>query len=120
MQSRKDCAVRIRKLPVSEGLERCVVAQDGAQTVKVSCFMGRRDPLPVAVSLRNFGDVGRGGFSIRASPCSCNEGDKAGHCRKCNQEECEVFHGGSSIWPAFYSNPIGFGRADPAGNGWLM
>src|SRR5580692_1586957 len=70
--------------------------------------MGRGDPLPVAVSLRNIGYVGRGGFCIRVSACSGNEGDKAAHCCNCHQEECEVFHRGSSIRPAFYSNAIGF------------
>src|ERR1700728_2305316 len=65
--------------------------------------MGRGDPLPVAVSVRNFGNEARGEVPIRASWCSGNEGDKAGHCRNCNQEECEVFHKGSSIRPAFYS-----------------
>src|ERR1700738_348736 len=59
--------------------------------------MGRGDPSPVAVPVRDFGNEGRGGFPTRVSWCRGNEGDKAGHCCHCNQEECEVFHKGSSI-----------------------
>src|ERR1700733_6188786 len=68
--------------------------------------MGRGDPPPVAVPLRNFGNEW-GGFPIRASWCRGNESHKAGHCCNCDQEECEVFHKGSSIRPAFYSHRIG-------------
>jgi hypothetical protein len=56
MQSSNDCAVRVRELAFTEGVERYIVAQHGAQTVEVACFMGRGDPLPVAVPVRDFGN----------------------------------------------------------------
>ena len=59
MQSSNDCAVRERKLPFAIGFDRYIVAQDGTYTVEVACFMGRGDPLPVAVSVRDFGNEGR-------------------------------------------------------------
>src|ERR1700722_3814181 len=107
MQSSNDCAIRERELPFAIGFDRYVVAQDGTQTVEVSCFMGRGNPLPVAVSVRNFGNEVRCSFAIRASWRGGDEGDKAGHGDNCNPEECDVFHNGSSIRPAFYSNPTG-------------
>src|SRR5580658_542568 len=102
MQSGNDRAVRVRKLSFPEGVECYIVAQDSTQTVELACFMGRGDPLPVAVPVRNFGNK-RGGFPIRVSWRRGNEGDKAGYCCNCNQEECEVFHKGSS-------NPICLGE----------
>jgi hypothetical protein len=66
MQSGNDCAVRERKLSFPVGLDRYIVAQDGTQTVEVACFMGRGNPLPVAVPVGNFGDEG-GGLAIRVS-----------------------------------------------------
>jgi len=59
--------------------------------------MGRGDPLPVAVPVRDFGNEGRSGLPIRASWRWDNKCDKAGHRRNCSQVECEVFHKGSSI-----------------------
>src|ERR1700733_2821227 len=101
MQSSNDRAVRERKLPLPVRLDRCIVAQDGTYTVEVTCFMGRGDPFPVAVPVRDFGNEGRGGFPTRLSWSRGNEGDKPGHCCNCNQEECEVFHKGSSIQYAY-------------------
>src|SRR5271156_6111711 len=96
MQCSKDRAVRERKLPIPVGLDRYIVAQDGADTVEVACFMGRGDPSPVAVPVRDFGNEGGGGFPTRVSWCRGNEDDQAGHCCNCNQEEGEAFHKGSS------------------------
>jgi hypothetical protein len=67
MQSSNDCAVRERELPFAIGFDRHVVSQDGTQTVEVACFMGRGNPLPVAVPVRDFGNEDRGGFRIRVS-----------------------------------------------------
>src|ERR1700733_11674820 len=97
MQSCNDRAVREGKFAIPVGLDRYVVAQDGTYAVEVACFMRRGDPSPVAVPVRHFGNEGRGGFPTRVSWCKGNEGDKAGHCCNCDQEECEVFHKGSSI-----------------------
>ena|SRR5271156_624569 len=57
-------------------------------------------PLPTAVSLRDFGNVGGGGLPIRVSWCRGDEGGKARHRCNCNQEECEMLHKGSSqcVW----------------------
>jgi hypothetical protein len=107
MQGRKDCAVRKRKFPFPEGVDGYIIAQEGTQTIEVACFMGRGNPLSVAVSVRNFGNEVRGSFPVCVPWCRRNEGDKSGHRCNCNQEECEGFHKGSSIRPAFYSNPIG-------------
>src|ERR1700689_2474143 len=96
MQSSKDGAVRERKLPIPVSLDRYIVAQDGTYTVEVACFMGRGDPFPVAVPVRDLGNEGWGGFPTRVSWYRENDGDKAGHCCNCNQEECEVFHKASS------------------------
>src|SRR5580698_82073 len=92
MQGGNDRAVRVRKLPIPVGLERYIVAQDGAYTVEAPCFMRRGDPSPLAVPVRDFGYECWGGFPTRVSWCRGNEGDKAGHCCHCNQEECEAFH----------------------------
>ena len=43
MQSSNDRAVRERKLPCPEGLDRYIVTQDGAQTVQVAFFVGDGD-----------------------------------------------------------------------------
>ena len=59
--------------------------------------MGRGNPPPVAVPMRDFGNVGCGGLPIRVTWGGRNEGDKAGNCCNCNQEECEASHNGSSI-----------------------
>ena len=64
MQSSNDRAVRERKLPIPVGLDRYTVAQDGTYTVEVACFMGRGDPSPVAVPVRDFGNEGWGGFPL--------------------------------------------------------
>src|ERR1700722_10459754 len=101
MQSSNDCAYRERKLPIPVGLDCYIVAQDGADTVEVACFMGRGDPSPVAVPVRDFGHEGRGRFPTRVAWYRSNEGDKAAHCCNGNQEECEVFHKGSSIQYAY-------------------
>jgi TolB-like protein/Flp pilus assembly protein TadD len=99
MQRSNDSAVRERELPIPVGLERYLVAQDGAYTVEVACFMGRGDPFPVAVPVRDFGNEGRA--PTRVSCCRGKEGDKAGHCCHCSQDECEVFHKRSSIQNAY-------------------
>src|SRR5580693_5185249 len=96
VQSSNDGAVRVRKLVIPESGVRYVVAQNGAQTVELPGFMSRGDPPPVAVPLRNLGNV-RSASPIRLRGNRDNEGDKAGDCRNCNQEECEVLHKGSSI-----------------------
>jgi hypothetical protein len=85
------------KLALPVGVDRYIVAQDRTKAVEVACFMGRGNPLPVAVPMRDFGNEDRGGFSICVSWCRGKEGDKAGYCCNCAQEECEVFHKGSSI-----------------------
>jgi hypothetical protein len=77
MQSSNDRAVRERKLAIPVGFERYLVAQDGTYTVEVACFMGRGDPSPVAIPMRDFSNEGRGGFPIRVSWCRGNEGDRA-------------------------------------------
>ena len=51
--------------------------------------MGRGNPLPVAVPVRDVGNVG-GGLPVRVAGGGANERDKAGRCN-CNQEECEAF-----------------------------
>jgi len=42
--------VRVRKLPFPGGLDRYVVAQNGAQIVEFAFFVGHGDQPPVAVS----------------------------------------------------------------------
>src|SRR5215469_5509188 len=56
VQSGNDRALRERKLPVSVGTDRHIVAQNGGETVKVAFFVGHGDQPPVAVSGRNLGD----------------------------------------------------------------
>src|SRR5580658_980511 len=97
MQSNKHGAIREGKLPVPVCLGCYIVAQQGTYTVEVSCFMSRRDPFPVAVSVRDFGNEGRGRFPTRVSWCRSNEGDKAGQCCNCSEEQCEAFHKASSV-----------------------
>src|ERR1700720_2132671 len=58
--------------------------------------MGRGDPLPVAVPVRDVRNVG-GGLPIRVAGYGANQRDKACRCCKCDQEECEASHNGSSI-----------------------
>src|ERR1700689_198553 len=92
MHSCNHRAVGERKLSLPVGLDRYIVAQDGTYTVEAACFMGRGDPSPVAVPVRDFGNEGRA--PTRVSWCRSNEGDKAGRCCNGNQKECEVFHKG--------------------------
>jgi luciferase family oxidoreductase group 1 len=92
MQSSKDCAVRKGKFPLAIGFDRYVVAQEGAQTVELACFMGRGNPLPVSVSVRHFGNEVRGSLPVSVPWCRCNEDDKSGYCCKCDEEKREVFH----------------------------
>src|ERR1700683_5690822 len=58
--------------------------------------MGRGDPPPVAIPMRDFGDEG-GGLHIRSAVVRSDEDDEAGHCCNCGQEENEASHDGSSI-----------------------
>jgi hypothetical protein len=44
-----DCPVRERKFPFPVGLDRYVVAENGAQIVEVAFFVSHRDQPPVAV-----------------------------------------------------------------------
>ena len=46
--------VRKRKLPFPVGLDRYVVAEDGAQIIEVAFFMGHGDQPPVAIAVRKF------------------------------------------------------------------
>ena len=64
-----DRAARERKLTFPEGLDRCVVAQNGAQIVEVAFFVGHGDQAPVAVSGGDFDSEDRGGLSIGLSRC---------------------------------------------------
>ena len=54
-------------VPSRAGLDRYVVAQDGAQIVEVAFFVGDGDQPPVAVSGGNFDSEDRGAFVIGAS-----------------------------------------------------
>ena len=67
MQSSNDRAIREGKLSFTIGIDRNIVAQDGAQAVEVACFMGRGNPSPVAVPMRDFGNVRCGGLPIRVT-----------------------------------------------------
>ena len=51
VQSGNDRAVRERKLPLAVGLDRHIVALNGANTVQVAFFVGAGDPPPVSVLL---------------------------------------------------------------------
>src|SRR6266568_7475126 len=59
-----DCAVRERKLAFPIGLDRYIVAQNGAKIVEVAFFVGHGDQPPVVVSGGNFDSEDRGGFFI--------------------------------------------------------
>lgn len=65
MQSGNDC-VRERKLFFTVNVDGYIVAQDGAETVEVACFMPRANPPPVAPKT-GFGSEGRGRSAIRVS-----------------------------------------------------
>src|SRR5437899_3283393 len=56
--------VTVRKLPFSGGLDRYVVAQNGAQIVEVAFFVGHGDQPPVAVSGGDFDSEDRGRLII--------------------------------------------------------
>jgi len=66
MQSGNDC-VRERKLFFTVNVDGYIVAQDGAETVEVACFMLRANPPPVAVPLKRV-SVAKGGAG-RPSVC---------------------------------------------------
>src|SRR5215813_5413579 len=87
-----DRAVRERKLAFAGGLDRDVVAQDGAQIVEVAFFMGHGDQPPVAVSGGNFDSEDRGGLLIGLSGCGGHRGDHAGERCNCNQRENNPSH----------------------------
>src|ERR1700677_1737075 len=97
MQSSNDRAVRERKLLIPVGLDRYIVAQEGTYTVEAACFMGRGDQSPVAVTVRDLGNEGRGGILMCLSGRVDNVGESASQRCNCNHEECEVFHKSSSI-----------------------
>src|SRR5580658_1885752 len=97
MQSSDDRAVRERKLPFPVSFDRRVVAKDGSQAVEVACFMGRGNPSPVAVPVRNLRNVGCGRLTIRLAWGRRHECRNAGDCCGCNQEECKAFHTRPSI-----------------------
>src|ERR1700722_7176715 len=92
MQSSNDCAIGKRQLPIPVGLDRYIVTQDGSYTVEAACFMGRGHPSPVTISVRDFGNEGRGGFPTWVSWCRSSDCDQVGHCGTCNQGKCEGFH----------------------------
>src|ERR1700683_1343919 len=58
--------------------------------------MGRGDPLPVAIPVRDIGNVG-GGLPVCVAGGGADECDKGDRCCSCNQEVCEASHNGSSI-----------------------
>jgi len=62
-----DGAVRERKLPFPGGIDRYVVAQNGAQIVELAFFVCHGDQFPVAVSGGDFDSEDRGAFVIGAS-----------------------------------------------------
>src|SRR5271169_2604366 len=57
--------------------------------------MGRGDPLPVAVPVRDFGNVG--GDCPSAWPGAGPMNATRPAVDNCNQEECQAFHDGSSV-----------------------
>ena len=64
VQSGNDRAVREWELPLAVGLDRHIVAQNGANTVQVACFVGDGDQPPVSVSGGDFCDEDWGGRVI--------------------------------------------------------
>ena len=56
VQSGNGRAVRVWKLPLAVGLDRHIVAQNGANTVQVAFFVSDRDQSPVSVSGGDFCD----------------------------------------------------------------
>jgi len=77
VQSGNDCAIRIRKGPVTVGLNRYIVAQNDGKTVEVAFFVGHGDHPPVSESGGNTGYEGRGGLIIGVSGSGR---DNAGRC----------------------------------------
>jgi len=93
MQSGKDRAIGVWKLPIAIGFDGDIVAQDGSQAVEVASFMGRGNPAPVAVSVRNFGEEGRGGISRGVSSRGNNQGDEAGMVATASRNNVRCFMG---------------------------
>src|SRR5215204_1611844 len=87
-----DGAVRERKCPFPGGLDRYVVAQNGAQIVEVAFFVGDGDQPPVAVSGWDFDSEDRGGLSVGLSRCGSHVGDHAGQRHNCNRHEHNPSH----------------------------
>src|SRR5579862_5229477 len=92
MQRSDDGAVGERELPFTVSLHRHIVAQDGAQTIEVAGFMRRGNPLPVAISVRNLGNVVGGSFPVCVPWRRSHNGNKSGYCCKGNKKKREAFH----------------------------
>jgi hypothetical protein len=92
MQGSNEGAIRERQLPFAVGLERYIVGEDSTKAVEIAFFVGHGNPLPIAVPVRNFGDVGRGGWFIHMCWRGDDKNDKAGDCCSSDHEEGEAFH----------------------------
>src|SRR5262249_53640373 len=88
----EDGAAGKRRLASGEGLDRDVVAREGAKMVEFAFFMGHGDQPPVAVSGGNFDSEDRGGLLIGLSGCGGHGGDHAGERCNCNQRESNPSH----------------------------
>jgi len=53
--------------------------------------MGRGNPLPVTVTLWNFGDEGRNGCSVGTAWRRDDKSNEASYCCGCNREKCKGF-----------------------------
>src|SRR5258708_7955068 len=80
------------KLPFPGGLDRYVVAQNGAQIVEVAFFVGHGDQPPLAISGGGFHSGDRSGLSVGWSRCGGHVGDHAGQRYNCNQHESNPSH----------------------------
>src|SRR4029077_531775 len=96
-----DSAVRVRKLPFPRGLDRYVVAQNGAQIAEVAFFVGHGDQPPVAISGGNFDSEDRGSLSIGLSRYGGYGGDHAGQRYNCTQQVSDPSHTVSSFQHAY-------------------
>jgi len=97
VQSGDDCAVREREFPVTIGLDRYIIPQNGSQTVEVPLFVRHGNHLPVAVSRRNLGNEARDGRLIRAPERASTRHKNTSHGSDGNQQEYGAFQNGFSF-----------------------
>src|SRR4029450_5406213 len=91
--SRNDSPFRKWKLSFAISLDSLIVAQNGADIVEVTFFVGHGNKSPLAVSARNFSYEDWGSF-IGISGCVRRESASSSHSCNCKQQKSDLFHDG--------------------------